>query len=330
VSAARDAFVAAGLPRWRELERLLPAGRSLAALPPADIGRVAGLYRSLCADLSRARSLGCAQDVLDHLDALAARSHNLLYARTGRRRVRLGRLLFADFPRALRASRRFLALSAAAFILPMVFGFTATLASDDFAASVLPPEQLEQLTEAYSQGFAAGRAGGDDVAMAGFYVYNNVGISFRCFATGILFGLGSLFYLVYNGLLLGTVAAWVGGHGAGLNLFTFVCGHAPFELTAIVVSGATGLRMGWALVETRGRSRLGSLRAEAPALVALVAGIAAMLVVAAAIEGFWSPSALPMQVKWAFAATMTFAVASSLTLAGREHGPWPAAGGTAP
>jgi uncharacterized membrane protein SpoIIM required for sporulation len=330
VSAARDAFVAGSLPRWRELEQLLPAGRSLTALPPSDIGRVAALYRSLCADLSRARSLGCAQDVLDHLDALAARSHNLLYARTSRRRVRLGRLLLADFPRALRASRLFLAVSAAAFLLPMAFGLAATLASEDFAASVVPPEQLERLTEAYAEGFATGRAGGDDVAMAGFYVYNNVGISFRCFATGILFGLGSLFYLVYNGLLLGTVTAWVGSHGAGLNLVTFICGHGPFELTAIVISGAAGLRMGWALVETRGMSRLASLRAEAPALVALVGGVAAMLVVAAVIEGFWSPSSLPMQVKWAFAATMSFAVASFLIMAGRDHGPWPDARASTP
>jgi uncharacterized membrane protein SpoIIM required for sporulation len=301
------------------------------ALPAADIARVASLYRSLCADLSRARSLGCGQDVLGHLDALAARSHNLLYARASRSRWRISHVVLVDFPRSLRASKRFVAVSALAFLLPMAFGLVATLSSEDFAASVMPPEQLEQLTEAYADGFAAGRTGGDDVAMAGFYVNNNVGIAFRCFATGILFGLGSLFYLVYNGLLLGTVTAWVGGHGAGLNLFTFICGHAPFELTAIVISGATGLRMGWALVETRGRSRLGSLRAEAPALVALVSGVAAMLLVAAVIEGFWSPSALPMQVKWAFAAAMTVVVAAFLLAAGREAVPEgdPGARGTA-
>ena len=67
--------------------------------------------------------------------------------------------------------------------------------------SVLPAELLDGMAEAYSKGFAEGRSGDQDAAMAGFYVYNNVGIAFRCFATGILFGLGSLFFLLYNGLV---------------------------------------------------------------------------------------------------------------------------------
>jgi hypothetical protein len=98
--------------------------------------------------------------------------------------------------------------------------------------------------------------------MAGFYVYNNVGIAFRCFATGVLFGIGSAFFLVYNGLMMGR---WRARHRRrhGKNLLTFTCGHGAFELTAIVISGAAGMVMGYALVDTRGRTRFGSLRAKA-------------------------------------------------------------------
>ena len=87
--------------------------------------------------------------------------------------------------------------------------------------------------------------------MAGFYVYNNVGIAFRCFATGVLFGLGSVFFLVYNGLQMGAVAGLLTASGRGFNLLTFVASHGAFELTAIVIPGTAGLVMGYALVDTR-------------------------------------------------------------------------------
>ncbi len=317
MSRARDELLASGTPRWTRLEHALPSDRAMWRLDPAEIGRIAALYRALCADLSRARSLGCGDDVIGHLDGLAARAHNLLYAgRRGRQRRLLDTLLFA-FPRTLRASRRFLLVAALAFLVPMGIGAAGAVAVPDFATGVLPGSMLERLTESYAEGFEHARAGGEDVAMAGFYVYNNVGIAFRCFATGILFGLGSLFYLVYNGLVIGTVMGWVASHGAAANLFTFVCGHSPFELTAIVIAGATGLRMGWAVVETGGRTRRASLRAEAPALVTLVGGVAAMLGLAALIEGFWSPSPAPAPVKWAFAGVASVLVALFLVLAGR-------------
>ena len=73
---------------------------------------------------------------------------------------------------------------------------------------------------------------------SGFYVYNNVGIAFRCFATGILFGLGSLFFLIYNGITIGTVLGHVIAAGHGHNILTFVCTHGTFELTAIGIAVA--------------------------------------------------------------------------------------------
>jgi uncharacterized membrane protein SpoIIM required for sporulation len=173
------------------------------------------------------------------------------------------------------------------------------------------------MAHAYSQGFAAGRDAGTDTGMAGFYVYNNVGIAFRCFATGILLGAGSLFFLVYNGLVTGTAAGYVMSVGHGANIWTFMCGHAPFELTAIVIAGGAGLQMGYALVDTGGLTRTGSLRRAAPKIAQQILGAAAMLLVAALIEGFWSPSSLPAQIKWSASGVFTVLVVLYLSLAGR-------------
>jgi uncharacterized membrane protein SpoIIM required for sporulation len=181
----------------------------------------------------------------------------------------------------------------------------------------MPKAALEASARAYAEGLA-GRESGADATMAGFYIYNNVGIAFRCFATGILFGFGSVFFLVYNGVVIGATLGWVIHRGHGENILTFICGHAPFELTAICIAGGAGLQMGYALVRTGGRTRLGSLRAQAPAVGAIIGGAALMLVVAAGVEGFWSPSGLPAQVKWAASGVFTLLVAAYLALAGRR------------
>jgi uncharacterized membrane protein SpoIIM required for sporulation len=313
----RDEFVAQCSPRWHELETLLADDRNLHALPAGSISRVATLYRSVCADLMRARALGCGSDVTGHLDAIAGRAHNVLYGPEPYRLRAALELVTRDFPRTLRKNWIHFTVSTLLFGLPLALGLAGSLGSPEFAYGVLPQSALEQAAESYSEGFARGRGEGEDSMMAGFYVYNNVGIAFRCFATGILLGIGSVFFLIYNGLVIGTVLGHVIASGSGTNILTFICGHGPFELTAIVIAGAGGLKMGWALIDTRGRTRLGSLRAQARELVELIVGAALMLIIAALIEGFWSPSSLPPQVKWGFSAVASALVALYIVLGGR-------------
>jgi uncharacterized membrane protein SpoIIM required for sporulation len=314
----QDHFVAARKAEWEELDELLGRGPALHRLPPASISRAGALYRSVCSDLMRARSAGYEIELLAHLDGLAARAHNLLYGARPVRLAALGGLLAHEFPRTLRQHARFFAVASALFVIPLVLALVGTLVHPEFAPLVLPREALEASASAYAEGLE-GRKSGEDAAMAGFYVYNNVGIAFRCFATGILFGLGSVFFLVYNGVVIGTVIGWVIAQGHGDSILTFVCGHAPFELTAICISGGAGLQMGYALVRTEGRTRLGSLRAHAPAVGTIVGGAAVMLLAAAAIEGFWSPSAVPAPVKWVVAGVLALLVAAYLALAGRRR-----------
>ncbi|HYP77395.1 MAG TPA: stage II sporulation protein M [Polyangiaceae bacterium] len=317
----RETFVARRSPDWQELTHLLSRDGPLAGLPAPSISRAANLYRAVCGDLMRARQSDSAADIVAYLDALTARAHNALYAS---RSYALGQALGAlgrGFPRAFRKHGRFMAVSALMFVVPLLVGWLGALHSPSFAASVLPLKTLEDLSQAYSEGFAGGRSEQTDAAMTGFYVDNNVGIAFRCFATGILFGVGSAYYTLYNGLFIGTVFGFVQRAGHGRNLFTFVCGHSPFELTAIVIAGGAGLCMGAALISTEGRTRLGSLRQRAPDLSLLALGAAAMLCIAALIEAFWSPSSLPESVKFAFSALAWLSVFGFLAFAGRANEP---------
>lgn len=134
----------------------------------------------------------------------------------------------------------------------------------------------------------AWRQSDTDFAMFGFYVMNNVGIAFRTFALGLVVGVGSLFILVFNGLMIGAAAGHLTTLGYGETFWPFVSGHAALELTAIAVSGAAGLLLAAALLAPGQRRRRDALRENALEAVKLVAGALAMLVLAALIEAFWS------------------------------------------
>jgi uncharacterized membrane protein SpoIIM required for sporulation len=91
---------------------------------------------------------------------------------------------------------------------------------------------------------ALGRESGTDWQMFGHYIWNNIGIGLRTLAGGLLAGVGALFVLIVNGISIGTVFGHLQQIGSGDPLWRFVCGHAPFELTAIVLAGGAGLRLG--------------------------------------------------------------------------------------
>ena len=95
--------------------------------------------------------------------------------------------------------------------------------------------------------------------MFGFYIRNNIGVAFQCFAGGLFAGLGSLFFLAYNGAFGGAVAGYLTERGLSSTFYSFVATHAAFELTAIVLSGAAGLKIGHALLAPGRRTRVQSL-----------------------------------------------------------------------
>ncbi len=95
--------------------------------------------------------------------------------------------------------------------------------------------------------------------MFGFYIRHNIGIAFQCFAGGLFAGIGSLFYLIYNGAIIGAVAGYLTERGHGPTFWAFVVTHSAFELTAIVLSGAAGLKIGYSLVAPGRLTRVQSL-----------------------------------------------------------------------
>jgi uncharacterized membrane protein SpoIIM required for sporulation len=281
-------FEAAHGPAWAELEALLaPARRRGARL---DAARFARLYRAACEHLAVARARGYPVGMVERLEGLTGLAHQRIYAQSDYGLARLAQLFLVGFPRAVRAHAVHVWIALACFGVPLVATGVASYLDPGFILAVHPVEQVVAYDHMYGdQAEGLGRRGAEtDWAMFGVYIRNNIGIAFQCFAGGLVFGVGSILLLAYNGLSAGSVAGYLTWRGHGDNFYSFVVTHGAFELPAIVLAGAAGLALGGALLVPGRRTRLMALREAAQGAIVLVYGIAAMLLVAAALEAFWS------------------------------------------
>jgi uncharacterized membrane protein SpoIIM required for sporulation len=165
------------------------------------------------------------------------------------------------------------------------------------------------------------RTASTDWMMFGYYIRNNIGVAFQCFAGGLFAGIGTLFFLAYNGAFSGAIAGYLTQRGLSQTFFPFIATHSAFELTAIVLAGAAGLRIGHALLAPGRLTRSQALVVASRDAVTLLYGVTAMLCVAAAIEAFWSSAGwLPATAKYTTAALSWAAVLGYLAIQGRRAG----------
>lgn len=286
-----------------------------------DGALLAARYRRVCENLALAQSRAYPVHLVARLETLAQDAHQLIYRRQDYGLRSLGRLLRSDLPRAVRAEGRLVLLALLLFALPMVLAYLLALAGPDFALRLLEAGQLRSYEEMYADGkksMGRLREAAGDWQMFGFYIFNNIGIGFRCFGAGILAGVGSAFVLVYNGLFFGVITGHLTRVGLGHNLWPFVATHSAFELTGIVLSGAAGLRVGLGWLAPGRLTRLEALRAAALAAVPLVYAAFFLLLVAAAFEAFWSGAAwITPAVKYGMAGLCWALVLAWLLLMGR-------------
>lgn len=294
--------IAARTPEWQSLEEDIAWLRAARGrrLDPVRVADFARRYRAACSDLALATGLRFPAGTTEYLQQLVADAHTQLYRIESFSILAWLRSLLVDVPRRT-ITDPCTWIAAAVFWGLFGGGIVATWLRPEFAVEVVGDAILANCEAMYAErpgsgGFTSARAG-----MAGFYVFNNAGIGLKCFAGGILFGIGSLVVLAFNGLGLGTVFGHMLASPVADHFGEFVTAHGPFELTAIVLSAAAGLRLGWALVDTRGWSRWESLRRTAPEALA-TAGLATVLFfLAAFIEAFVSPATIPWSAKAAVA-----------------------------
>lgn len=281
------------------------------------------LYRRVCQHYAVAKQRNYSPNLVEELHRRVQAGHERLYSSRSAFFWRILEFFWVTFPSQVRRHWRHVWLATALFYVPaFAFGLACYLDSG-LIYSVLPEAQVHEMQEMYNPdaghvGRSAERASDSDLMMFGFYIYNNTGIGFRTFAMGMLAGLGTVFTLLYNGVVIGGVAGHLTQLGFISTFWGFVCGHGSFELTAICISGAAGLRLAQPLYAPGRYSRAQAFKLAGRDSIQLAMGAGAMFIIAAFIEAFWSSAALPPIVKYVVAAILWTVVIAYLQFAGRN------------
>ena len=290
-------------PYWARLEHLVgtKARRSVSALTPGELQELALLYRQTASDLSTVREDVTSTQLTIYLNQLMGRAHNLIYM--GRRARPKGIWTFyrSSYPAIFRETLPDTLTAFIIFFAAGVVSFLAAMADPSFARYLLGPHMIDTIEhhQMWTQSIVPVKPLASSAILT-----NNLTVAFSTFALGITAGIGTVWMMLLNGLMIGVVGEACWREGMSLQLWSFVAAHGVLELPAIFIAGGAGLGIARGMLFPGRLPRGASLAKAGARSVRLVLGAIPMLLIAGFIEGFVSPSNLPIPVKFALAAAL--------------------------
>jgi uncharacterized membrane protein SpoIIM required for sporulation len=209
--------------------------------PNADFSSVPASFRKVCGDLALAQQRMYGRALCERLNRTVIAAYGLLHKASAQTAVKALRFAMVTFPASVRCEWRLFWLNMALFWLPM-FAFIAAAHYDPrWIFTLVTPEMQQQMDAMYSASApieALRETYGSDFMMWAFYIQNNVSIGFRIFAGGVLFTLGAIFFVGFNGLLIGAITGYIHYAGHTQNFYRFVVGHSSLELLGFIICGS--------------------------------------------------------------------------------------------
>ena len=285
---------------WKRLDTLLSLveKKGIKSLQAAEIQEMASLYRSVSADLARARTNQVGDTIVRDLQGLTSRSYSQIYQGSRRQEWQAVREFYLwGFPAIIRQTWVYTAIATAIFLLGALIAWWYAWNDPGFIPLMVPDSMISQVRDR-GELWMGSIIGTEPVASSSIMV-NNIGVSFRAVAGGITAGIYTIFILFFNGLLIGAVATLVGQNNLAYPFWAFVFPHGSLELPAIFFAGGAGLLIARGLL-LPGKFRWGdSLKFYGYQAAQLVFGIVPLLIIAGIIEGFISPSpVIPEPLKY--------------------------------
>jgi len=246
-----------------------------------------------------------------YLNQLLGRGHNLIYMGHKPKVNALVSFYRTTYPRIFRETLPLTLLALAIFAVTAVATWVLTIHDMGFAHRVLGPHMMETIEQ--RKMWTDSIVGIKPLASSGIMT-NNLTVAFTTFAMGITAGLGTIYMMIVNGVLIGVIGAATWRAGMALQLWSFVAPHGVLELPAIFIAGGAGMEIARGMLFPGMLPRKASLAQAGGRAARLLLGTIPMLVVAGVIEGFFSPSGAPVALKFLLAAVLFAALLSYLFL----------------
>lgn len=286
---------------WKQLDALLKKveRKGLKTLNAQQIETLASLYRSVSADLARARTHQVGELIVQNLQSLTSRSYSQIYQGSRRQEWRSIQDFFQwGFPAVVQRSKGYIALSTLLFIAAGLASWWLSWQDPTFIALVVPQELITQVRD--RQELWMGSIIGIEPFASTNIMINNIRVAFSAIAGGMTAGLLTTYIVLLNGVMIGTIGSLVGQNNLAYPFWAFVFSHGALELPAIFLATAAGFLLARAILFPGQYRRGDALKLYGQQAAQLIFGVVPMLVIAGIIEGFFSPNpAIPDSIKYA-------------------------------
>jgi uncharacterized membrane protein SpoIIM required for sporulation len=293
-------WIARREPNWQRLDALLKQveKKGLKSLQAAQIRELASLYRSVAADLARARTQQISNILIQSLQSLTTRSYTQIYQ--GSRRQEWQAILEFyrwGLPSVVQKTFAYIAAATALFLLGGLVAWWYSWQNPSFMSLIVPESLITKVRDDHKL-WMGSIVGIEPLASSGIMI-NNLSVSFAAVAGGFTAGAYTAYLMIFNGLLIGAVGTLVGQNNLAYPFWAFVLPHGSLELPAIFFAGGAGFLLARAILFPGKYRRGDALKFYGSQAVQLVFGIVPMLIIAGTIEGFFSPNpSIPDPIKY--------------------------------
>lgn len=300
---------------WQELEDILkhPPSKRNQRADMDSLHRLLFLYQSVCGHLSIARTRYGSTSTVEYLNSLVVRAHQVIYVSKPNSLSKILHFLVHGFPTMLRKESLLFFISTGLFTLSFLFSFFFTILRPDYALSFVPA----QYVEAIQNGVEGSVDFNYSIASVAIFT-NNIQVGILAFTLGITLGVGTVYVLVTNGFMLGTLAALSINSGSGYIFWALIVPHGVPELFCIFVCGGAGLLIARSMLFPGLLSRRESFVKGGKKALFLLLGTIPLFVLAGLTEGYFTP--LPIDPLWKYIVSVVWLfILLIYILAKRKH-----------
>ena len=250
-------------------------------------------YQQTAADLSYLRTSEPSSILVPRLNDLVARGHAVVYQRRRRMSLRAAAgFLWNGYPRMVWEIRRYVYWAAGIQVALALFGLAWGLRDPVDAASFLPA-QLRDVAYFHHHPIPAALM----APTATSIFVHNIYVALFDIGGGLTLGLTTLYGLYLNSMLLGIFSALANQPQVSSTYWSLILPHAVIELTSFTICAGAGLSLAAAVIRAGSTPRGAAVRAAGKRAALIGLGTMPLLIIAGTIEGFVTPSSLPIWVK---------------------------------
>lgn len=281
---------------WQQLEQMVVnMNKNKRQLSGKQIDQFHHIYLKATQSLSYSQTYFPNEEVTGYLNELVAKAHNLLYRDRVSSMSQMKHFFTRKFIGLLTEQRKFVIAALILFTVGAVGGFISVVSDPLHLYTILPAEM--------SQGVDPEQLGSTDgmqasSVMSAGIMTNNIRVAFLAFAGGITFGILTVYVLIYNGIIVGALAGLFWHSEKTYEFWAYIVPHGMIELTAIFIAGGAGLLMGYKLIAPGSFTRGYQLKTQAKRSVQLLLGTIPLFIIAGIIEGYITPAAIPLEMKY--------------------------------